>query len=515
MEYLRIFETEREYNENLMSLDYPTVSYVEELDTYFYVDEPDYSQHYLTFKALEDGTFTLTIPSTVTSTYMTSVSYSLDYGETWETTSVNSTAQTITTPTVSAGQKVLWKGVGKRMAKSFYNYSRFSSTGNFNVSGNIMSLLYGDEFANQVEFPSGSTYSFCYLFTNNNKLISVENLTLSATTLVDSCYYGMFNGCSKLNYIKAMFTTTPSTSYTNSWVYGVASTGTFIKSPMASWDVTGSNGVPTGWITQIAEIEWTGNYFTTEAVEDSVFTLTIGSGVGTDVINYIEYSTDNGSTWTKTNNVASTTVTVTTPTIAAGNSVKWRGIANGLSLNDNSSDNHSTFSSTGNYNVSGNIMTLVSNSTNMNNYSFAYLFSFSTNLINASNLTLPINLARYCYQSMFRNCTALTTAPELPATTLANYCYRYMFYGCTSLTTAPELPATTLANYCYQEMFRGCSSLNYIKAMFTTTPSTTYTSNWVSGVASTGTFVKNSAAQWDVTGTSGVPTGWTIETAAS
>lgn len=34
-----------------------------------------------------------------------------------------------------------------------------------------------------------------------------------------------------------------------------------------------------------------------------------------------------------------------------------------------------------------------------------------------------------------------------------------MFYNCTSLTTAPALPATTLANFCYAYMFNGCISL--------------------------------------------------------
>ena len=115
---------------------------------------------------------------------------------------------------------------------------------------------------------------------------------------------------------------------------------------------------------------------------------------------------------------------------------------------------------------------------------------------------------------MFYGCTSLTAAPELPATTLASQCYSSMFRGCTSLTTAPELPATTLVNKCYQYMFYGCTSLNYIQAMFTTTPSTSYTSNWVSGVASSGTFVKNGAATWDVSGVNGVPNGWTVETAA-
>lgn len=47
--------------------------------------------------------------------------------------------------------------------------------------------------------------------------------------------------------------------------------------------------------------------------------------------------------------------------------------------------------------------------------------------------------------------------------------------------------------------------------MFTSTPATNLTKDWVKGVASTGTFVKNSAATWDVTGVNGVPEGWTVE----
>ena len=87
-----------------------------------------------------------------------------------------------------------------------------------------------------------------------------------------------------------------------------------------------------------------------------------------------------------------------------------------------------------------------------------------------------------------------------------------MFQGCTSLTEAPELPATTLATNCYSYMFYKCTNLNYIKALFTTEPGTDYTTHWVNNVASTGTFVKNSEATWDVTGTNGIPSGWTVET---
>ena len=67
------------------------------------------------------------------------------------------------------------------------------------------------------------------------------------------------------------------------------------------------------------------------------------------------------------------------------------------------------------------------------------------------------NNARFC--SLFNGCSVLTSAPELPATTLADYCYRNMFYNCTSLTSAPVLPATTLAYLCYGSMFGGCKNL--------------------------------------------------------
>ena len=71
--------------------------------------------------------------------------------------------------------------------------------------------------------------------------------------------------------------------------------------------------------------------------------------------------------------------------------------------------------------------------------------------------TAETKIARFCY--LFYRCSVLTSAPELPATTLASFCYHGMFYGCTSLTSAPELKATTLADNCYSSMFVGCTSL--------------------------------------------------------
>ena len=67
--------------------------------------------------------------------------------------------------------------------------------------------------------------------------------------------------------------------------------------------------------------------------------------------------------------------------------------------------------------------------------------------------------ANCSFRSLFQNCKALKSAPELPATALKANCYTSMFSGCTSLTEAPKLPATKLANGCYSEMFKECASL--------------------------------------------------------
>ena len=138
---------------------------------------------------------------------------------------------------------------------------------------------------------------------------------------------------------------------------------------------------------------------------------------------------------------------------------------------------------------------------------YRYMFYGCASLMNAPDLPAT-TLADYCYSNMFNGCTSLTTAPALPATTLGGFCYEYMFNGCTSLTTAPELPAMTLIYNCYTSMFQGCTSLNYIKAMFTTTPSATYTSNWVKDVASSGTFISSTA--WTFRGVNSIPHGWNI-----
>ena len=146
--------------------------------------------------------------------------------------------------------------------------------------------------------------------------------------------------------------------------------------------------------------------------------------------------------------------------------------------------------------------------TTLANSCYAFMLALCSSLVQAPALHAT-ELATECYRGIFQGCTALTQAPALPATELALYCYNQMFFGCTSLTQAPELPATTLVDGCYQYMFYDDSSLNYVKSLATNITATNALNQWLSGVASSGTFVKPYGVGYQ-TGVSGIPSGWTV-----
>jgi hypothetical protein len=70
---------------------------------------------------------------------------------------------------------------------------------------------------------------------------------LPATTLASGCYYQMFRGCSKINYIKMLATDISANSCLNYWVNGVASSGIFVKHPNMTSLPSGESGIPSGW----------------------------------------------------------------------------------------------------------------------------------------------------------------------------------------------------------------------------------------------------------------------------
>ena len=262
-------------------------------ETCIYEPVHDYSQDYLTLRVLTDGDINW---NTVGTGQAKTIQYSLNNGE-W--TSI--TASSTTKIPVVAGDVVRFKGTNTSYAKDKSNYSGFGGNGTdipgaatFDAEGNIMSLVYGDNFIGNTTLTG--TYNFCSMFKCCG-VTSAENLVLPATTLTNFCYramfskahsliappalpattlsqgcyyymfeecpfttapelpaltivsqsyYCMFISCSNLNYIKCMATSGINTSNCSNWVKSVASTGNFVRNGSTSWS-RGVSAVPTNW----------------------------------------------------------------------------------------------------------------------------------------------------------------------------------------------------------------------------------------------------------------------------
>lgn len=244
----------------------------------------------LCFTAVTSGSIGMSHHGTNATTTIPQLQYSRD-GESWTNWMFESLA-------LNAGEKIYFKGINNSMATSTVNYSNFSITGQVKASGNIMSILYGDDYKDKVDL-TGKNYGFYNLFGHQTGLISAPKLPattlavgvywdmfaesgllempeLPATTLALSCYSGMFrgctsltrtkvlpaktltigaylnmfNGCSNLREVTAYFTSNPAQSNTGNWLAGVAAEGTFYVASDAAWvdDVEfGPNTIPVGW----------------------------------------------------------------------------------------------------------------------------------------------------------------------------------------------------------------------------------------------------------------------------
>ena len=245
------------------------------VDVYQAAATSDFSKKYLTFIVTSGGTIVWRKAGSSASNL--SISYSINNG-TWTTITASST--TGTAIGVVAGDEVRFKGTNSSYAKnaSYVTACRFAGTATCCVCGNIMSLVYGDNFIGQNTLQSAN--AFCGLFFSYSKMISdgEHKLVLPATTLTNDCYhhmfYGcsnlttapelpapalkslcyaeMFGGCSKLNYIKCLATNISADRCTYYWHNRVAATGTFVKAPSMNDWTTGVRGIPTGWDIQNA-----------------------------------------------------------------------------------------------------------------------------------------------------------------------------------------------------------------------------------------------------------------------
>ena len=260
-------------------------------------------------------------------------------------------------------------------------------------------------------------------------------------------------------------TTTPTFEASNSYTYKL----TVGKNKVSIKGITVANW-NTGTITDNGKAEQIIRYVTFKADAEQKFKMTTN---GDYRISGLQYSVDNGK-WQDV--VAGTEVTFG----GANGDLRLRGTKPDGTANHTRDYSTITFTKDAPVACTGDIRTLLDwrnyNTVETGNARFCYLFKGCSVLTSAPELPAE-TLADFCYLKMFEGCTNLTSAPELPAKTLADYCYLGMFTDCSNLTSAPELPAETLADCCYQEMFWGCTKLSTVTML---APSDQITSKYAS-----------------------------------
>ena len=471
----------------------------------------------LTFRATQDGsTVSLGRDGNPDGSFQTS----RDGGNTWE--------DYHGIITLNTGDEVSFRAKANRTSVSNYSkYFYFVMKGKIEAWHNVMSMIRTNDFATYKTADDSSFYRLfagctslvkapalpattlaqrCYIGMFNGCQSLAKAPELPATTLAQSCYAYMFYGCQSLKEVRVSATTT-ATDALKEWLSGVSSTGDFYCDPNATIFPTDSaSGIPQNWRRLNINEE-------APAVDDITKPLTFkatqdGSTVkltktGTPSGDF-QTSTDGGNTWE--DYTIGTAIALNTD-----EEVSFRAKENRAEAQN--SDNYFYFEMTGKIEAWHNVMSLYrpndfATYESVVSYAFNRLFMECTSLTKAPELPAT-TLATYCYNSMFYGCQSLTEAPVLPATTLASSCYQFMFSGCQSLTKAPVLPATTLADFCYQYMFSGCQSLNEVRIAATTTAySALY--DWLKGVSSTGDFYCNpNATIFPTGGADGIPRGWT------
>ena len=329
------------------------------------------TQDYLTFNVLDNGTICW---KSFGSNSSKTIEYRINNGE-W--TSITSTSDGVTF-SVKTGDVVRFKGSNPTYATNNKDYSGFDGgTARFNIKGNIMSLLYGDNFTNDSPLPN-QAYIFCSLF-KNARVVSAENLLLPATSLTGHCYRSMFSKCTTLEVAPAL----PATTLAASCYYYM----------FEECAITSAPELPATTLTNSCYgYMFKGCTSLTSAPELPVITL---------ASKCYEYMFNGCTSLASAPELPATTL--------APNC--YSNMFNGCT----SLTSAPTLP----------VITLESNC-------YEYMFKGCTSLTSAPALPAT-TLASSCYSNMFNGCTSLTSSPVLPASNLVQSCYENMFKGCTNL----------------------------------------------------------------------------------
>lgn len=299
------------------------------------------------------------------------------------------------------------KSVKFRALNNSWRGLHFDSTGNIELSGNIMSLVAGSGYRDAKSLASYTDGAFPRLFsapdmyfdeeemytgfTPHFNVSDITKLTLPSETLSGSDYYGMFRGCTKITRIPKKFIRA---------INGIANNS-------CAHMFNGCTGLTTITSGAISNPGSVGNWGMASMFKG----CTSLSSVPANLLSASSVNT-------------------------YGYYQMFYGCTNLEGLNNNFLP-----------------------ATTLGTYAYAGMFRDCTKITTAPTLA-STTLANNCYASMFLGCTRLTTAPALPASIVPNYAYSQMFQGCTSLTTPPIIAATTINERGMDYMFTGCTSLD-------------------------------------------------------
>ena len=384
MKYIKQFSSHTDYEEwvDEFGLTYPNVSQCVEEDDVHYNPIP-YKNSYLTFIALEDTQYKFT---------NNSLQYSVDDGSTWTTLAANTN-----TPTIHAGERVMWKQTGLTPT-SASGIGIFVSTGEYKAQGNVMSLYYGDDFIGEEDL-TGKDYAFRRLFQNSGyKLVDVSHLSLPATTLSSNCYRNMFVSCSAITIPPEL----PATNLADS-CYSIMfqRCDSLVRMPKLPATVLAPS------------------------CYSFMFNLCSNLREVYELPSTILKPSCYGGMFKGCSSLEK-----------AQTILPAKALVSGLTLDDYGCY-ESMFQDCTSLTTAPELP-----ATNLSEATYCYrsMFSGCTSLTTIPNNILPATtLGNGCYMKMFIGCTSLEYAPALPATALTSNCYYEMFYGCSSLQSITAL----------------------------------------------------------------------------
>lgn len=354
----------------------------------------EYDTEYLTFTALEDSTVGYEMPMWASDDELPvlDLQYSYD-GITW--TNFDGTTLSIT-----KGSFVQFKGDNTEFHR---NIGTFIINGKVDASGNVMSIVYADNFIGKIDFPNDK-FNLSNLFGYYcSGLYSAHNLILPALNLTYQCYYEMFTECTSLISTPEL----PATTLQEECYCGMFS---------ACTSLTTAPQLPS---LKLASYCYSGMFYNCNSL------------VSTPELPATMLAT---SCYSGMFNKCSSLVNAPSlPAIVLANSCYEEMF----------------------YECTALLNTPELPATILADKCYNMMFYGCTSLTNICELPAK-KLENSCYQGMFGMCTSLTEIPELHAKTLVYNCYTGMFQGCDNVTYAKmlcDMPSTDEQTWACSGMF--------------------------------------------------------------